>query len=193
MFYHLNPWSKKWGPLQTPHFGLPLIFMVDHIVFVLAVNRTELAHSIRALYGSGFDAQGYLRRFFDVDFQLPDVGRKRFIEATLDTIQLNEYVRRTRDSMAQQWHDTVKTLLLAFFDVPDLSLWRISQAIFPTWGDQRYRRQPFPVSSLALYACFRSQPEHFSMLEGPAPKQLPVQRSSSCCLNRPGFSGDCFS
>ena len=103
--------------------------MVDHIVFVLAVNRTELAHSIRALYGSGFDAQGYLRRFFDVDFQLPDVGRKRFIEATLDTIQLNEYVRRTRDSMAQQWHDTVKTLLLAFFDVPDLSLRRISQAI----------------------------------------------------------------
>ena len=105
------------------------LFMVDHIVFVLAVNRTELAHSIRALYGSGFDAQGYLRRFFDVDFQLSDVGRKRFIEATLDTIQLNEYVRRTRDSMAQQWHDTVKTLLLAFFDVPDLSLRRISQAI----------------------------------------------------------------
>ena len=28
------------------------LFSVDHIVFVLAVNRSELAHSIKALYGS---------------------------------------------------------------------------------------------------------------------------------------------
>ena len=27
------------------------IFAVDHVVFVLAVNRSELAHSVRALYG----------------------------------------------------------------------------------------------------------------------------------------------
>ena len=51
------------------------LFAVDHIVFVLAVNRSELAHSIRALYGSGFDAEGYLRRFFDVDFRLPAPDR----------------------------------------------------------------------------------------------------------------------
>ena len=47
------------------------LFEVEHIVFALAVNRTQLAHSIRALYGSDFDAGGYLRRFFDVDFMLP--------------------------------------------------------------------------------------------------------------------------
>ena len=40
------------------------LFAVDRIVFVLAINRTELAHSIKALYGRDFDAQGYLRRFF---------------------------------------------------------------------------------------------------------------------------------
>ena len=53
------------------------LFAVDRIVFVLAVNRSELAHSIGALYGSGFDAMGYLRRFFDVDFRLPDPERGR--------------------------------------------------------------------------------------------------------------------
>ena len=40
------------------------LFSVDHIVFVLAINRSELAHSIRSLYGSNFDGDGYLRRFF---------------------------------------------------------------------------------------------------------------------------------
>lgn len=44
------------------------LFAVDNIVFVIAVNRSELAHSIKALYGNEFDAQGYLRRFVDVDF-----------------------------------------------------------------------------------------------------------------------------
>ena len=47
------------------------LFRVDHIVFVLAVNRSELAHSIRSLYGNDFDGDGYLRRFFDIDFLLP--------------------------------------------------------------------------------------------------------------------------
>ena len=53
-------------------------FSVDHVVFVLAVNRSELVHSVCAIYGSDFDASGYLRRFFDVDFRLPDADRQRF-------------------------------------------------------------------------------------------------------------------
>ena len=105
------------------------LFTVDHIVFVLAVNRSELAHSIRALYGSEFDAQGYLRRFFDVDFRLPDSERRLFIETTLEAIQLNDYFTRTKDRTPGQGYETLQTLLLAFFDAPDLSLRRIAQAI----------------------------------------------------------------
>ena len=109
------------------------LFTVDHIVFVLAVNRSELAHSICALYGSEFDAQGYLRRFFDVDFQLPDSGRRPFIETTLEVIRLNDYFTRTEDQTVVRstgrGYETVKKLLVAFFDAPDLSLRRIAQAI----------------------------------------------------------------
>lgn len=105
------------------------LFTVDHIVFVLAVNRSELVHSIRALYGGEFDAQGYLRRFFDVDFRLPDSARKPFIEETLRAIQLNDYFTRTKDPEAGHGYETGKRLLLAFFDAPDLSLRRIAQAI----------------------------------------------------------------
>ena len=56
------------------------LFAVDGVVFVLALNRSELSHSIGALYGGKFDATGYLRRFIDVDFRLPDPDRAAFID-----------------------------------------------------------------------------------------------------------------
>ena len=104
------------------------LFMVDHIVFVLAVNRSELGHSIKALYGSGFDAEGYLRRFFDVDFRLPEPERDAFITAMLDVI-LNDYFTRTKDRSAAAHDSTVRAWLQGFFGSPDLSLRRIAQAI----------------------------------------------------------------
>ena len=45
-------------------------------MFVLAVNRSQLEHSIKSLYGAKFDARVYLQRFFDQDFRLPDPERK---------------------------------------------------------------------------------------------------------------------
>ena len=73
-----------------PSYALALIevakhlFGADHVVFVLAVNRSQLTHSISALYGSDFDATGYLRRFFDIDFRLPEPDRTRFLEVMLN-------------------------------------------------------------------------------------------------------------
>ena len=106
------------------------LFAVDGIVFVLAVNRSELAHSIKALYGGDFDAVGYLRRFFDVDFRLPDPERKAFINAMLDAIQIDDYFGRTNDQSARRDFETVRDLLQGFFRSPDLSLRRIAQAIY---------------------------------------------------------------
>ena len=107
------------------------LFSVDHIVFVLAVNRSELAHSIRALYGSGFDAGGYLRRFFDVDFRLPAPDRDAFIDARLDAIQISDYFERTSDLnvRADDEEEAVRNLLKGFFGAHDISLRRIAQAI----------------------------------------------------------------
>ena len=106
------------------------LFSVDHIVFVLAVNRSELAHSIKALYGNDFDAMGYLRRFFDVDFRLPDPERAAFIDALLDATQINEYFNRTEDrNAARDGKTIVRNLLLGFFCSPELSLRKIAQAI----------------------------------------------------------------
>ena len=96
------------------------LFSVDHIVFVLAVNRDQLAHSVKALYGSDFDAEGYLRRFFDVDFQLPEPSRDAFIAAQLQATGIADYFDQT---------PLCPAMLSAFFGASDLSLRTIGQAI----------------------------------------------------------------
>ena len=90
------------------------LFEVEHIVFALAVNRTQLAHSIRALYGSDFDAGGYLRRFFDVDFMLPDPDRNHFLKALLEGIQIE---------------DAARSVLQVFFSLPIVSLRQVGQSV----------------------------------------------------------------
>ncbi len=103
------------------------LFSVAGIVFVLAVNRDQLAHSIKALYGSEFDAQGYLRRFFDADIRLPEPKREAFIAAMLAAIQIDDYFSGKGAGHIDV--GAIRSLLQGFFRSPDLDLRRIAQAI----------------------------------------------------------------
>ena len=105
------------------------IFAADHVVFVLAVNRSELAHSVSALYGSEFDAIGYLNRFFDIDFRLPEFTRRQFINSTLDATQVKDHLNNLPNRHSYLDLLPVQELLNTFFDVPELSLRTIGQAI----------------------------------------------------------------
>ena len=105
------------------------LFAVDQVVFVLAVNRDQLAHSIRSLYGAEFDGEAYLRRFFDIDLRLPDPDRGPFIRQALASIQFDEYFSRTRDRDAMRAYDQIKLLFSTFFAASDISLRTINQAI----------------------------------------------------------------
>lgn len=46
-------------------------FNVEGIFFVLSLDKLQLSHSIKAVYGNEFDANKYLKRFFDLEFSLP--------------------------------------------------------------------------------------------------------------------------
>ncbi|WP_176054522.1 KAP family P-loop NTPase fold protein [Paraburkholderia caribensis] len=50
------------------------IFRVPDVYTVVATDSAQLSHSIRAIYGAGFDSERYLRRFFDHEsrLQTPD-------------------------------------------------------------------------------------------------------------------------
>ena len=105
------------------------LFSVDHLVFVAAVNRKELAHSIRAIYGERFDSEGYLHRFFDVDFRLPNVDRRNFIRATADGLGLNHFLERTEDKRGRREFETASRLLTSFLISSALSLRSIEQML----------------------------------------------------------------
>ncbi len=59
------------------------VFHAEHVVFVVAINRSELIHSIKAFYGKRFNAEGYLERFFDDVQALPASNRRQYIETSL--------------------------------------------------------------------------------------------------------------
>ena len=108
------------------------LFAVDGVIFVLALSRAQLAHSIKTLYGVGFDATGYLRRFFDVDFRLPDPDRATFIDRALDAVRISDYFERTKHQSPNQYNEgeeLVRSWLKFFFGSSDLDLRRVAKAI----------------------------------------------------------------
>ena len=113
------------------------LFSVNNVVFVLVINQLELAQSVKALYGQTCDAEGYLQRFFDLDFRLPDPDRSRFVDALLyrTEVQLSETKERKRagfkhiSHLAIEEESSALKLLRIFLKSPDLSLRRISQSV----------------------------------------------------------------
>ncbi|MEB8285539.1 KAP family NTPase [Aeromonas veronii] len=62
------------------------IFDIQGVVFVLATDTEQLQHAIKVIYGEGFHASAYLRRFFRRQFSLKEISKASFIESyiTLD-------------------------------------------------------------------------------------------------------------
>ncbi|MGL4888696.1 MAG: KAP family P-loop NTPase fold protein [Aeromonas veronii] len=60
------------------------IFDIPEVVFVLATDTEQLQHSIKVIYGDGFDAQSYLRRFFNRRFTMKEMPKAEFIEYHLN-------------------------------------------------------------------------------------------------------------
>ena len=78
------------------------LFAVEGIIFVLAVNRFELAHAVKAIYGQSFGGQGYLKRFINIDYQLPKPCRNAFIEDLLSQINVNQYFESDGSDIMEQ-------------------------------------------------------------------------------------------
>jgi len=65
-----------------PSFAIKLLERLKHIfdipglAFVLAMDMEQLGHSVKTIYGSNMNVNGYLRRFFDQEFFLPPHPQK---------------------------------------------------------------------------------------------------------------------
>lgn len=73
-----------------PSFAVELLERVKHlfevpgIFFVLSTDRSQLAHSVRAVYGEKFDGEEYLRRFVDLTYVLPEPSPEAFSSYLLE-------------------------------------------------------------------------------------------------------------
>ena len=98
------------------------LFGVDHVVFVLALHRAQLARSIKAVYGDEFESEEYLRRFFDVDYRLPEPDRGNFIQSLIEDTQVSA-------SSQSLGVPAIAQMVRGFFRHSGLSLRTIEQAI----------------------------------------------------------------
>lgn len=67
-------------------------FSVPGIVFILSIDKDQLANSVRGYYGSDrIDAEEYLRRFIDIEYSLPDPDIKTFIEYLYEYFEFSTF------------------------------------------------------------------------------------------------------
>lgn len=82
----------------NPHYAVKVLERVKHlfdipnIIFVLPICKSQLEYAIQGFYGSDkIDAANYLRRFIDVEFELPAPDYKTFTEYLYNRHHFREY------------------------------------------------------------------------------------------------------
>ena len=69
----------------SPRFAIQLLEVVKHLfniplfVFIILTDNSQLNEAIRGYYGSGFNAEKYLNRFFNMEISLPTPNYRQFI------------------------------------------------------------------------------------------------------------------
>lgn len=123
---HLSEFIKELSKKQNDGISRPVVFFVDELdrcrptytvellerikhffdveglVFVLSLDKEQLGHSIRAVYGAGIDVDGYLRRFIDLEYRLPKGKSGNFVAFLAEQYQLRETVHRAGHSAEVQ-------------------------------------------------------------------------------------------
>ena len=69
------------------------LFDVPNVVFVLSIDKQQLAYSINGFYGSEkIDSMEYLRRFIDIDYNLPEPEPEKYCEFLYDFYSFADFI-----------------------------------------------------------------------------------------------------
>ena len=82
----------------NPHYAVAVLerikhlFEIPNIIFVLAINKKELSNAIQGFYGSSkIDSDEYLRRFIDINYELPKPKIENYCEFLFEEYRFNEF------------------------------------------------------------------------------------------------------
>ena len=105
-----------------PTFAIELLERVKHIfdipnmIFVFGVNRSELYSALQSIYGK-IDANVYFRRFFDMEFSLPEMDSESFCKSLIEKHELNEFFSELSKNANNDVHRNDFTEISDFFPV----------------------------------------------------------------------------
>ena len=77
------------------------LFDIDHVIFVLGIDREQLGYVIQSVYGN-IDVENYLLRFIDVDFLLPGIDVRKFFDFLWNRYDLPFYVKKREEVFCEQ-------------------------------------------------------------------------------------------
>ena len=128
------------------------LFSVDHVVFVLALDREQLVHSICALYGDEFGAGTYLRRFIDAYIHLPNPNRDELVRYGLQVIDLKDVLSKSRDHNAATDASMATDMLAGILRMSSTDIRTVLQALYRLRLVLRSTPEDYPafLFSLAL-------------------------------------------
>jgi len=121
------------------------LFDVPNVIFVFGTHSDQLTHTIRSVYGIGFDADRYLHRFFDTTYQFDSPKTVNFVQAKWDALQF-------KDARFVEIHGTSQQACIAkIADNKRLSLRDIDQCMDALWTITGQLDPRVPVPLLYLF------------------------------------------
>lgn len=106
--------------VQTMEF-VKHLFDAENVVFLFALDMSQLRHSVKSIYGEGMDAEGYLVRFFDYYGKLLEPDVRRFISDELK--EKVSFTEETIDDLVSIVHELslslrdIKTVMKVFLQM----------------------------------------------------------------------------
>lgn len=108
------------------------LFNIQHIVFVLGIDREQLGKSIKSIYGE-IDVDNYLHRFIDLDMNMQVAHQEEYIKALWERYQI-EKILRAREQTEQSdiklnESNTFRRMFISISKYHHLSLREIEQIL----------------------------------------------------------------
>ncbi len=142
------------------------LFDVKNVVFVLSTDTQQLSCSIKAIYGNEFDAELYLKRFFDQTYTLPqpdylEFARMLFLDRELPSIPFKDYQLVNERDTIEASQEEIFSVVSDIFQI-DLrtqkQCFEKYYAILSTWGLERAYIHYFYLLSFIV---IESKSNHF--------------------------------
>lgn len=89
-------------------------FNDDRIIFIMAVNKTQLVHTISHCYGIGFDSSNYLNKFFDINIQLPDVDATDYYNELNISCNDSYWIKKIANELQKKYHLSLRDTSIYF-------------------------------------------------------------------------------